>query len=182
MATNIFVGGLPDSVDENTLEEWFSYHGDVLGTEVVRDKNTGLSRHFGFVLMADPHAAHKAIEGLDGCEWDGRIIEVKLANSPRRKPSATPKDRPETRYQSIYVSGVDYGATPEDLSALFSPFGEVKHVRMMLTAKGLPSGVAFVTIGDRETAERAIAGVNGTRYCGRRLTVALARRQTRRAA
>ena len=51
MSTKLFVGSLPWSVDDEALREAFEGHGSVVSAKVVKDRDTGRSRGFGFVEM-----------------------------------------------------------------------------------------------------------------------------------
>lgn len=80
---NIYVGNLPFSTAGADLEELFGEYGQVDSASVISDRETGRSRGFGFVEMADDDAARKAIEELDGADFDGRNLRVNEAR-PRR--------------------------------------------------------------------------------------------------
>lgn len=80
----LFVGSLPWSVDDNKLRELFSQYGEVLKADVVKDRETGRSRGFGFVEMSDDKAADEAIKALNGSDMDGRKIVVNEAR-PREE-------------------------------------------------------------------------------------------------
>lgn len=71
-------------MDDNKLRELFSQYGEVLKAEVVKDRETGRSRGFGFVEMADDKAADEAIKALNGSDMDGRKIVVNEAR-PREE-------------------------------------------------------------------------------------------------
>ena len=75
---NIFVGNLPFSTDNSTLEQLFSPHGPVSSATVITDRDTGRSRGFGFVEM-DDDVARAAIEALNGSDYDGRQLTVNEA-------------------------------------------------------------------------------------------------------
>ena len=75
----LYVGNLSYSVDNTQLEEMFSKFGEVRSAEVVQDRDTGRSKGFGFVEMADDNAALEAIEGLNSREHDGRALTVNEA-------------------------------------------------------------------------------------------------------
>jgi RNA recognition motif-containing protein len=79
---NLFVGNLPWSVDDQTLENLFGEYGDVHSAKVILDRDTGRSRGFGFVEMED-EGANAAINALNESEVDGRNIRVNEAQERR---------------------------------------------------------------------------------------------------
>lgn len=79
MGKKLYVGNLSYSVDGTQLEELFSKYGEVRSAEVVQDRDTGRSKGFGFVEMADDNSAREAIEGLNEREQDGRRLTVNEA-------------------------------------------------------------------------------------------------------
>ena len=81
---NIYVGNLPFSSTSDDLERLFSEHGQVDSASVIMDRDTGRSRGFGFVEMANNDEARKAIQELDGHDFDGRRLRVNEAQ-PRRR-------------------------------------------------------------------------------------------------
>lgn len=84
MATNIYVGNLPFSTGSNELEELFAEYGSVDRAQVISDRETGRSRGFGFVEMADESEAQNAIEGLNGKDFGGRQLRVNIARDRQR--------------------------------------------------------------------------------------------------
>ena len=79
MATNIYVGNLSFSTDSDGLRDAFAQHGEVVSAQVVSDRDTGRSRGFGFVEMANDDEAQTAIRELDGASIDGRNLKVNVA-------------------------------------------------------------------------------------------------------
>ncbi len=79
MSTKLFVGSLPWSVDDKTLQQTFEAHGTVVSAKVIKDRDTGRSRGFGFVEMEDPSDAKNAIKALNETELNGRNIVVNEA-------------------------------------------------------------------------------------------------------
>jgi RNA recognition motif-containing protein len=75
----LYVGNLSYSVDNAQLEEMFSKFGQVHSAEVIQDRDTGRSKGFGFVEMADDNMAREAIDGLNNRESDGRPMTVNEA-------------------------------------------------------------------------------------------------------
>ncbi|MDP6630653.1 MAG: RNA-binding protein [Kiritimatiellia bacterium] len=80
---DIYVGNLPYSVDDNTLQDLFSAHGTVTSSRVIMDRMTGRSKGFGFVEMPDKAEADAAINALNGNDCDGRALRV---NESQPKP------------------------------------------------------------------------------------------------
>lgn len=81
MSTKLFVGSLPWSVDDNTLKQAFEEHGNVVSAKVIKDRDTGRSRGFGFVEMETPSEAKNAISALNDSDLKGRNIVVNEAKS-----------------------------------------------------------------------------------------------------
>lgn len=79
MATKLYVGGLAYSVTEQELEAFFAEVGKVLSAAVIKDRDSGQSKGFGFVEMEDDSEAKNAIANLNGKEFNGRTIVVNEA-------------------------------------------------------------------------------------------------------
>src|ERR1043165_9339943 len=75
----LYVGNLSYSVDGALLEGMFSKFGSVRSAEVIQDRDTGRSKGFGFVEMADDNAAREAIDGMNNQDHDGRTMTVNEA-------------------------------------------------------------------------------------------------------
>ena len=80
----LFVGSLPWSVDDVKLREIFSQAGNVVSAQVVKDRETGRSRGFGFVEMSTDEEAQAAVTNLNGTDIEGRKIIVNIAG-PREE-------------------------------------------------------------------------------------------------
>jgi cold-inducible RNA-binding protein len=77
----LFVAGLPYDFDDAELMEFFEKFGKVNSAKVAIDKETGKSRGFAFVDMANEEEAKEAIEGLNGLELGrGKTMVVKEAD------------------------------------------------------------------------------------------------------
>lgn len=79
MATKLYVGGLAYSVTDQELETFFAEQGKVLSAVVIKDRDSGQSKGFGFVEMEEDSAAKSAIDNLNGKELSGRAIVVNEA-------------------------------------------------------------------------------------------------------
>jgi RNA recognition motif-containing protein len=120
MSVRLFVGGLSFSTSTDGLREAFARFGPVQSAAVMTDRETGRSRGFGFVEMANDQEAEQAIAGLNGSSLDGRMIRVDRATPrgaggpPRPRPAgAGPRpDRPMGGGFSPRPGGGGYGPRP----------------------------------------------------------------------
>ncbi|GCC37383.1 hypothetical protein chiPu_0015887 [Chiloscyllium punctatum] len=76
--TKIFVGGLPYHTNDSSLRKYFEVFGDIEEAVVITDRQTGKSRGYGFVTMADRVAADRACKDPNPI-IDGRKANVNLA-------------------------------------------------------------------------------------------------------
>jgi heterogeneous nuclear ribonucleoprotein A1/A3 len=79
MSNKLFVGGLSWDTTDEGLRNAFSRFGEVVEAKVITDRDTGRSRGFGFVTLADPSVVQTAIRETDGSTLDGRSIRVNEA-------------------------------------------------------------------------------------------------------
>lgn len=100
MAKNIYVGSLPFDYTEDQLHELFAKEGAVQKTQLIRDRDTGMSRGFGFVEMASDEEAKTAIAKLNGLRIGDRQITVNEA-----RPRADRQDAGAGRGRSFGGGG-----------------------------------------------------------------------------
>ncbi|MBI3896596.1 MAG: RNA-binding protein [Acidobacteria bacterium] len=80
---NLFVGNMSFQTTESELRSLFEPFGEITRIQLMTDRDTGRSRGFAFVEMANDEDAAKAIAALNGKEVDGRALNV---NEARPKP------------------------------------------------------------------------------------------------
>ncbi len=79
MSKKVFVGGLAWATDDAGLEAAFAKFGEITEAVVIKDRDTGRSRGFGFVAFTSVEAKDRAVAEMDGAELDGRTIRVNEA-------------------------------------------------------------------------------------------------------
>src|SRR5436190_686389 len=84
MGKKLYVGNLSYSVDGSELEQLFGQHGQVVSAQIINDRDTGRSKGFGFVEMANDDEAQNAINALNGQQHGGRTLTVNEAR-PREE-------------------------------------------------------------------------------------------------
>jgi RNA recognition motif-containing protein len=88
MGKKIYVGNLPYSATDQSLNDAFASHGGVTSARIIMDRDSGRSKGFGFVEMTTDSDAQRAIESLNGSNMDGRALNVSEA-----KPQAPRENR-----------------------------------------------------------------------------------------
>jgi RNA recognition motif-containing protein len=79
MGKKLYVGNLPFSATDQSLNETFSQCGTVESSKVIMDRDTGRSKGFGFVEMSSDSEAQNAIAKFNGAQYDGRAMTVNEA-------------------------------------------------------------------------------------------------------
>jgi len=131
-STRLFVGGLGQSVTEETLRSLFEPYGDV--------QNISLKTGYAFVTMDDRLNVTKAQQALDGTMLGGKSLRLRLVDNGN----------------TIWVGDLTAGCTNERLGEAFSAYGHVSRAVVMCNARGEPYGYGLVEFSDRRAAEKAL--------------------------
>ncbi|KAJ2902551.1 putative glycine-rich rna-binding protein [Zalerion maritima] len=119
--SKLFIGGLAWHTEETTLRQKFEEYGVVEEAVVVKDRDTGRSRGFGFVRYTNDQDAQKAIAAMNNIEFDGRTIRVDKASDTGPKggygrggPGMAPNYGPRGGYGAPmgYPQAPAYGMPP----------------------------------------------------------------------
>lgn len=78
MTTTLYVGNLPWNTTPEDLTTFFAQYGQVIGSRIITDRETGRSRGFGFVEVEDAQA-EQMIQDLNGKDFNGRPLTVNEA-------------------------------------------------------------------------------------------------------
>ena len=86
MEAKLYVGNLPYSARDDSLQELFSKAGNVVSANVITDRESGRSKGFGFVEMSNSEEAEKAIQMFNGYSFEGRDLRVNIARPREERP------------------------------------------------------------------------------------------------
>ncbi|HOY41678.1 MAG TPA: RNA-binding protein [Chitinophagales bacterium] len=92
---NIFVANIERKVTDEQLQELFQQYGEIASLKLIRDRDTGVSKGYAFVEMANDDEAQKAIDALNEFDLEGRALAVNEA-------------RPKTEYKKSGGGGGGY--------------------------------------------------------------------------
>jgi polyadenylate-binding protein len=115
---NIFVKNLHESIDNKQLYDTFSLFGNILSCKVVTDRETGLSKGYGYVHYETAEAANAAIEKLDGMLIDGQEVQVGAFMRRNERPG-------QSDWTNCYVKNIPFEWDDDRLRDEFSKFGLV---------------------------------------------------------
>ncbi|XP_026190153.1 RNA-binding protein CP31B, chloroplastic-like [Cyclospora cayetanensis] len=139
-----FIGGLPQEVDEDAVNELFSRYGTVRSVRLAKDYATGRKKGFGFVTM-DSGASESAI--FNTIQYlRGKRIDI------RRENDSTPTDFP----RKVFVGGLPPSLGIEGLATELGRFGEVEAVQIVTDCGGQSRCFGFVTFKQKRVAESLI--------------------------
>ena len=185
---SLFVRSLPASVTTEKLTAHFSESYPLKHAIVVVDKQTNISRGFGFVTFTDAEDAHAAAEKFDNSVLEGRKIKVEVAEARHRDiedgakkgenttgtklRAAREQQMQEGQPPKLIVRNMPWSIkTPEDLTKLFLSYGKVKHAVVPKKSPRAQYGFGIVILRGKKNAENALKGVNGKEIDGRTLAV-----------
>lgn len=115
---NIFVNNLNESIDNKQLYDTFSVFGNILSCKVVCDKETGLSKGYGYVHYETSEAAKAAIKKLDGKFVDTQEVQVVEFMSRGARPG-------QNEFTNLYVKNIPYEWDDAKFNEEFSKYGEI---------------------------------------------------------
>merc|ERR1712110_1267643 len=76
---NLFVGNIPWKCSEQDIGDMFAQHAEVTSVKIILDRETGRSRGFGFLELANPADADMVVGKMDGFDIQGRQLRVNKA-------------------------------------------------------------------------------------------------------
>jgi len=164
----LYVGNLPYGMNLEEIRSMFAEHVSVKYINLPRNEKTGEIKGFAFIDVESAEDIPKAVDALNG---------VQVGERPLRVSKVLEKDQIRSKKQSqrddknkLFVGNVPFKATPDDLKAIFSQFGEIIDVFIPRDSIGEPRGFAFVTCAEADF-EAVKNGANGAELMGRNLTV-----------
>ncbi|RVW43004.1 Splicing factor-like protein 1 [Vitis vinifera] len=119
--TNLYIGYLPPTLEDDALIRLFSPFGDIVMAKVIKDRVTGLSKGYGFVKYSDVQQANSAIASMNGYRLEGRTIAVRVAGKPPQP--AVPPGPPPPAMPTYPSSNQAVGAYPSQQFTAGGPLG-----------------------------------------------------------
>ena len=182
VSATIYVKNLNFRTTESTLQEVFETAvGGVRAVRIPKKASVVRSNEeesspkcssmgYGFVELAPPDIAKKALSKLQGKLVDGHEWELSVSSKSKRKPSLSTsiKNKNQTK---LMVRNVPFQATRQEILKLFGSFGTLRRVRLPKKFDGTHRGFAFVEFLTVKEAQAAMTSLSGTHLYGRHLVL-----------
>ncbi|KAM3239699.1 hypothetical protein ACQJBY_053411 [Aegilops geniculata] len=175
----IFVGDLAADVTDYVLQETFRVrYPSVKGAKVVTDKLTMCPKGYGFVKFGDPTEQTRAMTEMNGMLCSSRPMRIgpaankqKAAGVQEKVPSSQGVQTDNDPSNStIFVGGLDPNPTEDVLKQVFTPYGDVVHVKIPVGKR-----CGFVQYASRYSAEEALLMLQGTMIGGQNVRLSWGR-------
>ena len=160
----VYVGELDGQVDEEILWELFLQIGPVVYVHIPKDKVTNQHSGFGFVEFQSEVDAEYAAKVMAGIKLYGKPIRINRANNARKAGAASLDVG-----ANLFIGNLAHEVDERMLYDTFSRFGMIVTTpKLMRDPETMESkGFAFVSFGDFEASDAAIAALNGQYLGGR---------------
>ncbi|GFH07309.1 polyadenylate-binding protein [Haematococcus lacustris] len=182
--TNVYVKNLSLDVTDEELATLMAEFGETSSCVIMKDES-GKSKGFGFVNFAEPEAAAKAVETLQGKEFKGKNLYAGRAQKKTERSAVLKAKFDAVRQQreaesanmNLYVRNLADEVDDKRLRDEFSSCGTITSAKVMLDDKGMSKGFGFVCFSTAEEAARAVNEKSNHMVFGKPLYVTLAQRK-----
>lgn len=170
--SKIFLGNIPLTASETDIRSFVTAKLGLLPIEFIQvamGKKSKAPRGFAFVKFKDSFSAHRAVEILDGSDFDGRKINCNLKDDS--EPSATPIPYKRIIEHSVYLTNLEFSLIEEEIKNMCDDIvgpDLVKNIKMAVDIyTGNPRGFAYLEFVDAKSAAVAIRELHGLEVLGR---------------
>lgn len=166
----VYIANYPPAADQNYIRELFKDCGEILSIRWPSLK-VNTHRRFCYISFRDREASAKAVK-KEGTVLDDRYKLLAKYSDPSHKKA---REGALAEGREVHISGIDGGATEDEIKEVFSKYGKVTRVNLPLTLAGRNKGFAFLDFSTKEEAERAVAEMNNTKMRNQIVKVALSK-------
>lgn len=171
---SLFVKNLNFKTSDESLKKHFSNNmksGSIKSVKVKKHVKNGknVSMGFGFIEFDSLETATNVCKDLQGSVLDGHALILQLCHA-KKDGQVLKKDEKDRSSTKLLVRNVAFEATEKDLRQLFSPFGQIRSLRLPMKF-GSHRGFAFVEYITKQEAQNALKALSSTHLYGRHLVL-----------
>ncbi|KAL2508368.1 RNA-binding (RRM/RBD/RNP motif) family protein [Forsythia ovata] len=149
----IFIGGLAKDTTLDTFVKYFGKYGAITDSVIMKDRQTGRPRGFGFITYADPSV-------VDAVIAETHVINGKQVEIKRTIPKGAAESK-DFKTKKIFVGGVPTSVTEDEFKNFFSKHGKVvEHeiIRDHVTQRS--RGFGFIVFDNEQVVDNLLADGN----------------------
>ncbi|MFS7921774.1 putative RNA recognition motif domain, nucleotide-binding alpha-beta plait domain superfamily [Helianthus anomalus] len=170
----IFIGGLAKDTTIDTFVKYFGKYGDLTDSVIMKDRQTGRPRGFGFVTYADPSVVDTVI--AETHVINGKQVEIKRT-IPKGSGEREPKD---FKTKKIFVGGIPTQVTEDEFKAFFSKYGNVvEHEIIRDHATKRSRGFGFIVFDSEKVVDTILVDGNMIDMNGTKIEIKKAEPKTK---
>lgn len=172
---NCYIKKFPLHYTDDDLKDLFLKYGTPISCKVERDE-TGKSKGFGYCSFATHEEAARAVRNLNGLSFNGKqiVCEPFLPREIHERTERIPQCR------NLYVGNIDETVTKEELSEIFSQFGDIESAIVMRDNNGRSKKYGYVCFKEVEDAEECLLESDNIYIKGKRCLVQLEQNRSNR--
>ncbi|XP_007559198.1 squamous cell carcinoma antigen recognized by T-cells 3 [Poecilia formosa] len=171
---SVFISNLAYTLEdpEAKLKLLFESCGPIRRVQLITG-NRGISRGYGYVQFESAAAVPEALK-LDRKEVEGRPMFVSPCVDKTKNPEFKVfKYNTSMEKHKIFISGLPFSCTKEELAEICKPHGSIRDVRLVTFRSGKPKGLAYVEFADETQASQAVLKLDGIDVEGNKISVAI---------
>ncbi|XP_037958775.1 homeobox protein 2-like isoform X2 [Teleopsis dalmanni] len=177
--TNIYIKNFGFELTSDQLKKMFDRFGEIKNSKIMTDEE-GNSKGFGFVCFLSPDSAASAVAQMHGIKISpGRVLYVAKALKKAERMHVL-KYKREYEKNNLYVKNLDESVDENYMYDLFSPYGKITSLKVIVNEVGVSKGYGFVAYESPTSANRASFTLNGRMVGTKPLYVAFAQRKPER--
>lgn len=145
----IFVANLSKDITMIDFNNKFNIFGKIVSSNIIQNKNIN-SLNYGFVSYDDSKSANEAVTKMNGINFFGNILNVKISNRTKQKKV------------DIYIKHLPKTITKKELHNIFEKYGPIIS-SIILKTNGKPNGCALIKYMNPDSANKAIKDMTGNK-------------------
>lgn len=155
-AGKLFIGGMSWQTTEDSMRSYFSRFGDVEESIVMKDRESGNPRGFGFVTFKDPSCVDQVLKSKPHV-LDDKAVDVKPCAPKDVQQKRNQDDQQFTSTHKIFIGGLPRDITEEQVKDFFQTYGSISEVSFAISKEdGKNKGFGFITFDDPNAAAAAV--------------------------
>ncbi|XP_057953610.1 uncharacterized protein LOC131147950 [Malania oleifera] len=157
----IFIGGLAKDTSLDTFTKYFAKYGEITDSVILKDRQTGRPRGFGFITYGDPSVVDKVIEETHII--NGKQVEIKRT---------IPKGSHDFKTKKIFVGGIPTSVSEDEFKDFFSKHGKVvEHEIIRDHATKRSRGFGFIVFDSEQAVDKILANGNMIDMAGTKVEI-----------